>query len=127
LDRINHDVSLKAAEFNGRRDSIEVPDAPLLQFGRGEYSITADVFTYQGIDSFFGDSFSKFDAGLKMGFNLTPVSNLSAYNSRIDQRQLFRAVANWFGSQSYFNGSIREVRLYHRALSEEDIHQLGAN
>jgi hypothetical protein len=60
LDGINHDVELKAAAFSGRRASIKVPDAPLVQFGRGEYSITADVFTYQGIDGFFGDSFSKF-------------------------------------------------------------------
>ena len=29
-----------------------------------------------------------------------------------------------FGSQSYFQGSIREVRLYDRALDEEDFHQL---
>jgi hypothetical protein len=29
-----------------------------------------------------------------------------------------------FGSQSYFHGNIREVRLYDRAISEADIHQL---
>src|SRR3954451_21768255 len=63
LDGINHGVELKTAEFDGRGGFIEVPDAPALQFGRGDFSISADVSTNKGIDDCFGDILSKFDAG----------------------------------------------------------------
>jgi hypothetical protein len=94
LDGANHGVDLKTAEFDGRGDYIEIPDGPALKLGYGDFSVSAEVFTNDGIDDCFGDILSKYDAGLRRGFNLTLVSNTSGYNSESDQRQLFFGLDN---------------------------------
>ncbi len=89
---VNHGVSLDSGEFNGRDAFIEIADAPSLHFGKGDFSIAADVYTDAEVSDVFGDIVTKFDGGRRQGFNLTFAHNTCAYNSESDVRQLYFGV-----------------------------------
>lgn len=85
----NHGVDLKTGAFNGRGAYIEVPDAPDLRLGAGDFTIAAQFQTPGDVTDVLGDLVSKFDPVKRRGFNLTLVHNTSGYNSQSNNRHLF--------------------------------------
>ena len=88
----NHGVDPEAGRFNGRDAWIEIPDVENLQFGEGDFSISAELCTQTDLTDAFGDLLSKFDSVRRRGFNLTLSSNSSGYNAQSNLRQLFFGV-----------------------------------
>lgn len=88
-DGINHGVDLSTGEFNGRDAYLEIPHAPSLQLGSGDFSIAAWVWTPRTLTDIRGDLISKFDSVDRRGFSLSFVGNTSGYNGPGDLRQLF--------------------------------------
>lgn len=86
---VNHGVNLETGEFNGRDSFLEIPDSTDFQFGRGEFSIAAEVWTEKELGDVLGDLVCKFDESKRRGFNLTFACNTSGYNSQSNLRHLF--------------------------------------
>ena len=85
----NHNVDLSTSSFNGRDAYIEVGSSKRLQFGDGDFSIAADLWTGNDLRGAFGTLLSKFDSTRRRGFDLALCTNSSGYNSQSGNRQLF--------------------------------------
>ncbi|MBX3439630.1 MAG: hypothetical protein KF861_19230, partial [Planctomycetaceae bacterium] len=91
---VNHGVDLATGTFSGRGDFIEVRDAPSLQWGAGDFSVSAWVWNPRGVTDVPGDLVSKFDLTHRRGFNLSLGGNTSGYNGPSDLRQLSFGIDN---------------------------------
>jgi hypothetical protein len=85
----NHNVNLTTSEFNGRDSYLEVPNSKSLQFGKGDFAISAWVNTKQELTDVLGDIATKFDPATRKGFNFTISTSNSGYNSVCNDRHLF--------------------------------------
>lgn len=77
-----------AAEFNGRDGYLEVPDAPALALGRGDFSLALWVNPRRPLVGIPGDLLSKWDAARRRGINLYLSGGSSAYSSICDSRHV---------------------------------------
>lgn len=91
-DGVNHGVDLASSTFNGVDAYVEVPDAPELHLGAGDFSISAEVYTESELTDVIGDILTKFDPASRRGFNLTVCASNPGYNSQADVRNLFFGV-----------------------------------
>lgn len=96
---INHGVDLETGRFNGQGAYLEVPDAPALRFGAGDFTITASVDIAARLDDVVGDIVSKFDPAERKGFTLTVNASAGGYNSTSNTRHLF------FGTDAATSGT----------------------
>ena len=84
---VTHGADVETGTFDGRAAFVEIPDSASLQFAKGDFSCSAEIYTAEGVDDVHGDLISKFDRERRRGFNFTLVSNTSGYNAESDQRQ----------------------------------------
>jgi len=98
-DGVNRGVDLKSSTFSGRDAYVEVPDHPELNFGTGDFSIAAQVYTERELTDVIGDVITKFDAGARKGINLTVCASNPGYNSQSNVRNLFFGVDNGASGQ----------------------------
>lgn len=82
----NRGVDLETASFTGRDGFIEVPHAPSLEFGSGDFTFTAWVWTGRGHEDVLGDVLCKFDPAKRKGITLTLKASSGGYNSQGDDR-----------------------------------------
>jgi hypothetical protein len=76
------------ATFDGRSSVIEVADAAPLDFGTGDFTITAHVEIPERLDDVVGDVVSKFDAAKRRGFGLSIVTNAAASSGTSNRCQV---------------------------------------
>jgi hypothetical protein len=93
-DGRNHHVDLAAGEFSGLDSYIEVPDSESLDLGTGDFTISAWVYTTEGVEDVLGDLVTKFDPSLRKGFNLTLNASNPGYNAQSDVRHVFFGTDN---------------------------------
>jgi hypothetical protein len=91
-DGQNHDVDLASGGFTGRGSYVEIPDSASLDFGAGDFTVSAWLHTDEGVEDALGDVVTKFDASARRGFNLTLNASNPGYNAQSDSRQLFFGV-----------------------------------
>ena len=77
-----------AAAFDGRHNSILVPDSPSLRTGTQDFSIAARIYTDAEIDDPIGDIATKFDPQSRNGFNLGLKRHSAACTSLSNYRNL---------------------------------------
>lgn len=88
----NHGVDLATGEFTGRGAYIEIPSSPSLNFGKGDFAVTAWVSTERDLDDVVGDIVAKFDPARRKGFNLTVNGSSPGYNGPSNVRNVFFGV-----------------------------------
>lgn len=91
---INHGVNLDTGDFNGRDNYIEVANSDSLNFGTGDFSISARVYTENNIDDVIGDILSKYDPQKRKGFTLSIKSSSCGYNSHGNDRHVYFGIDN---------------------------------
>jgi len=84
----NHGVDLATGSFDGRGAYIEVPHAPSLDFGAGDFSIAAWVNTELDLQDVIGDVAGKFDPARRKGFSLNLNASNAGYNSSGNDKQV---------------------------------------
>jgi len=77
-----------AALFNGRDSVVEIADAPDLQLGCDDFSISAWIKCAKPMRGAFGDVLSKFDAERRCGLNLWVAGSSACYSSFGDSRHV---------------------------------------
>jgi hypothetical protein len=85
----NHGVDLDRGEFGGQDSYIEIPDAPSLGFGTGEFSLSAWVHTAPNVEGVIGDVLGKYDPSHRRGFTLSIKASAGGYNSQGDDRHVY--------------------------------------
>lgn len=91
-DGRNHHVHLASSEFTGRDSYIEVPSSSSLDFGSGDFTVSAWLHTDKGVEDSLGDIVTKFDPSIRKGFNFTLNASNPGYNSQSDARHLYFGV-----------------------------------
>jgi len=101
-DGVNRGVDLDAAgpggelaggaAFDGRGSFIEVPDAPGLRVGDGDFTIAAWLRTGGDLTDVIGDLVSKYEAAARRGLNLSLLSHAGMTSSQSNYRTLFFGV-----------------------------------
>ena len=91
---INHGANLETGKFNGKDSYIEVSDNPSINFGTGDFSISAMVYTEKDIDDVIGDILSKYDPQNRKGFTLSIKSSSCGYNSHGDNKHVYFGIDN---------------------------------
>lgn len=87
-----------AAQFNGKDSRIEVADAPELQLGGDEFSISAWIKCAKPMRGAFGDVLSKFDAERRCGLNLWVSGGSASYNALGDARHVHAGIDDGYSS-----------------------------
>ena len=80
----SHGDGAAQGEFDGHASFVEIPPSSSLQFGRGDFTLCAWVWTARETDDVVGDVVAKFDPVQRKGFNLTLKSSSGGYNSHGD-------------------------------------------
>lgn len=93
-DGVSEQVDLSVGAFNGHDARVRIDNSSDLQFGAGDFTIAADVFTDQDFNGAFGTILSKFDPYGRRGFQLALCSNTSGYNGQSSMRQFFCGLDN---------------------------------
>jgi len=93
---INHGVDLTgtAGRFDGRNSWVEVPDAPSLRLGSGDFTLAAWVRTDSVLDDVIGDILSKYDPVARRGINLGIINHAGMTSSQSNYRTLLFGVDN---------------------------------
>ena len=111
------------ARFDGRGAYIEVPDAPSLALGAGDFTISLRVETAKELDDTLGDLLTKYDPESRRGLNLSIKHNVGVTGSQANYRNLHFGIDNahageWVDhgrpGQSIFNHSmaVHDGKLY---------------
>lgn len=86
------------ARFNGRDSLIDIADAPSLQLGGEDFSVTAWIKCAQPMRGIYGDVLSKFDAQRRCGLNLWVSGSSASYSSVGDSRHVHAGIDDaYFG------------------------------
>lgn len=85
-----------AALFNGKGSAVEVADAPELQLGGEDFSISAWVKCARPMRGVFGDVLSKFDGERRCGLNLWVAGSSAGYSSMGDSRHVHAGIDDAF-------------------------------
>ena len=85
---INHGVDLDTGTFSGRDSHVEVPPSASLDFGAGDFTLSAWVRTDRDIDDALGDVLGKFDPSRRKGFTLGLHASAGGYNSQGNDRHV---------------------------------------
>ena len=88
-DGTNHGVDLETSAFDGRGAYIEIPPSDALRLGRGDFSLSAWVYTDRVVDDTLGDVLSWYDPELRRGLTLGLQSGAGGYQSTGDDRHVF--------------------------------------
>jgi hypothetical protein len=80
------------AVFNGRDSAVEVPDAPPLQLGSADFSLTASIRCAKPMRGAPGDVVSKFDEERRCGLNLWVSGGSAGYSSFSDARHIHAGI-----------------------------------
>jgi hypothetical protein len=91
---INHGVRLEDGAFDGVGAYIEVPSSPSLQFGAGDFSICARVYTDEQVNDILGDVLEKYDPKARRGIVLSLKSSAGGYQSQGTDRHVFFGIDN---------------------------------
>lgn len=91
---INHGVDLEKSAFDGIDDYIEVPRHASFQFGTGDFSFCARVYTEKDLDDVVGDVFDLYDPALRRGATLSIRSSGSGYVGPGNDRQVVFGIDN---------------------------------
>jgi hypothetical protein len=87
-----------AARFNGRDSIIEIVDAPGLQLGGGEFSVSVWIKCARPMPGAFGDVLSKFDAERRCGLNLWVSGGSACYSALSDARHIHVGIDDGYTS-----------------------------
>jgi hypothetical protein len=90
----NHGVDLANGTFNGRDAWIEVPYSRSLDFGAGDFTISAWVWTEQDSNDVIGDVVSKFDPVNRKGLTLAIKASAGGYNGPGNDRHVYFGIDN---------------------------------
>lgn len=90
----NHGVDLGTGTFDGRGAFVEVPIHESLQLGRGDFTISAWVYTHRIVDDTLGDVLSWYDPQLRRGVTLNLKSSAGGYQSTGDDRHVCFGIDN---------------------------------
>jgi len=90
----NHGAKLDTSDFSGQDCYLEVPDAPTLRFGTGDFALSAVVSTPPELTDVAGDLVTKFDPARRKGLNLTINASAPGYNGPSNARHLFFGLDN---------------------------------
>jgi hypothetical protein len=147
---INHGVEFKdnTAVFNGIDAWLEVAPSERLKFGSNDFSIAVWIHTDEHLNDVLRDVISWYDPDARTGFNLTLMNyaggwrHLAAVKSGgrlklyVDGKQVATSakfdskrfeldssdpLRIGFGQHDYFNGKMKDLRLYDRALSASEV------
>src|SRR4051794_10764217 len=83
---INHGVDLANGSFAGRDHFIEIPSRPELQFGAGEFTLSAWIYTAERLDAAVGDLLTRYDPARRRGFTLSLQASSGGYCGQGDDR-----------------------------------------
>ncbi|MBX9787348.1 MAG: LamG domain-containing protein [Pirellulales bacterium] len=100
---VAHEVQFTTAgaSFDGRSSRIEASDSDVLQFGSGDFTVSAYVEIPAALDDVVGDVVSKFDSQKRRGFQLSIVTNAAAASGTSNRCQVQFGIdddyrdANW--------------------------------
>ncbi len=81
-----------AALFNGRDSLIEIADAPELQLGGDDFTISAWIKCAKPMRGAFGDVLSKFDGERRCGINFWVAGGSATYSSFSDARHIHAGI-----------------------------------
>lgn len=96
----NHGVDLANSQFNGKNSYIEVENNDVLNFGKGNFSICAWVYTEKDMSDVIGDIMSKYDTYNRRGFTFNIKASSGGYNSQGNDKHVYfgiddGAIAKW--------------------------------
>jgi hypothetical protein len=80
------------AQFNGRDSLIEVADAPELQLGGEDFSVSAWIKCARPMRGVFGGVLSKFDGERRCGLNLWVAGSSASYSAMGDSRHVHAGI-----------------------------------
>jgi len=83
-----HGAANGAAVFNGRDSMMQVPDAPSLRLGSGDFTICLWARPETPMRGVFGDLVGKFDAKRRCGVNFHLAGSSPGYNAMSDTRHV---------------------------------------
>lgn len=102
LDGINHGVEFTAdgpggeltgaAQFDGVKDWIEVPDAPGLHLGDDDFTVAVWLKPEERLCDVVGDIVCKYDPATRRGLNLSVITHSGMTSSQSNLRTLFFGV-----------------------------------
>jgi hypothetical protein len=85
---INHGVDLERGLFDGLRAYIEVPSSASFQWGTGDFSLCAWIYTEKELDDVIGDVLDQYDPARRRGFTLSVYSSGSGYQGQGSDRHV---------------------------------------
>ena len=78
-----------SANFNGADAYVEVPDAPTLDLGTGDFSICVWIHSEAQLKDVLGDILSKFDPATRVGVNFSLMNYVGATSAQSNYRNVF--------------------------------------
>jgi hypothetical protein len=91
---VNHGVKLEDGSFDGIGAYVEVPNSASLRLGRGDFTISAWIFTEKNLDDVVGDVLDMYDPALRRGITLSVNSSASGYQSQGGDRHVYFGIDN---------------------------------
>lgn len=91
---INRGVKLEDGTFDGEKAYIEIPNSKSLNFGTGDFAISARIHTEAQVNDILGDVLDKFDPDQRRGITLSLKSSAGGYQSQGTDRQVFFGIDN---------------------------------
>jgi hypothetical protein len=85
---LNHGVDLAASRFDGKSSYLEVPHAPSLGLGAGDFSFSVWVWTEEVLDDVIGDVIDKYDPSRRRGITLSIDAGAGGYSSQSGDRHV---------------------------------------
>jgi hypothetical protein len=91
---INHGVDLTTGSFAGRDRCIEIPSRSGLQFGSGEFTLSAWIHTEPRLDTAVGDVLTQYDPVRRRGLTLSIQASSGGYCAQGDDRHVLFGTDN---------------------------------
>lgn len=89
---VNHGVNFGTGEW--KKAYVEVPSKDSINFGAGDFSISALVYTEKDMTDVVGDIMSKYDAEKRKGFNLNIAASAPGYSSQGNDKHVYFGIDN---------------------------------
>jgi len=89
---VNHGVNFKTGEW--KKSYVEVPANDSLNFGTGDFSISALISTKKDMTDVVGDIMSKYDSEKRKGFNLNINASAPGYSSQGNDKHVQFGIDN---------------------------------
>lgn len=91
---VNHGVKLDDGAFDGVSSFVEVPHNKSLDFGTGDFSLSAWVYTATQLDDVVGDVLDMYDPDRRRGITLTINATAGGFQSQGTERHVYFGIDN---------------------------------